>query len=238
VTARQSLGVLLALVLVGCTVPPRVLPAQPDLPPPQPLLATHYEYAIGVGDQLRVTVWQQPDLSTREQGAPVDGMGRVPLPYIGLLEVGGRTVPEATALVETRLALLLKEPHATVEVVKFGSQRFFVLGEVRDPGVYTMNAPTTAFEGLSLAKGFATYANREQVAWVHGGIDRENVVLFDGSQLDPAAMQLLSPGDVLFVGRRRWADTAEAARDLLPVLQAFAVPISIAVQLQTLEKVN
>jgi hypothetical protein len=51
-------------------------------------------------------------------------------------------------------------------------------------------------------------------------------------------MQLLSPGDVLFVGRRRWADTAEAARDLLPVLQAFAVPISIAVQLQTLEKVN
>ena len=96
----------------------------------------------------------------------------------------------------------------------------------------------TVAEALAFAEGFGTYANRHQVAWVRGGLSQENLVLFDASTIDPLAAERVRSGDLLFVGRRRWSNQAEAARELLPFLAFITQPLSVAIQAATLVKID
>lgn len=66
-----------------------------------PLRAEPPAYRLGPGDAVRLTVFGEEDLS----GAfTVDGSGRVALPLIGELRLGGLSVPEAEQAVAARLA--------------------------------------------------------------------------------------------------------------------------------------
>ena len=60
--------------------------------------------------------------------------------------------------------------------------------------------------------------------------------MLDGSGLDARAAMQVQHGDVLFVGRRPWADRAEALKDVIPLLQTVTIPLSIATQFVTLER--
>jgi polysaccharide export outer membrane protein len=130
----------------------------------------------------------------------------------------------------------LRDPRVDVAVTEFKAHRFVVLGEVRKPGVYGLERPITALEALAQAGGFSGSANRDQVIWMRGGLAEENLVLLDGAALDAQASGLISHGDILFVGRRTWADRAEAARDVIPLLQIVTIPISTAASVVTLER--
>jgi len=236
---------LLALIpwLAACrNHPPRILERE-AVPPRTALSLDSWEYRVGPGDLLRVNVFGRPELSStilrdNAVGSPVDGTGHVMLPLLGAVEVGGLTVGEIAERVQEDLLPYLKDPRVDVAVVEHGAHRFLVLGEVVEPGAYPLSRPTTAIEAIALAGGLGSHANREQVAWVRGTLQEASLVVFDASQLDPLATELVSQGDVLFVGRRNWADVGEAARELIPVLQAVAIPLSLAIQAATLEKIN
>jgi polysaccharide export outer membrane protein len=224
--------------------PPRVL-AERETPfgdvPPAP--EYQLDYRIGTGDILRVNVFGQPELSSAPYesgmpGTPVDSAGHIMLPLIGTLDVQGRTLAEVTEQTTAALRRYLKDPRVDVAVVRFGAHRFLVLGEVRVPGAYVLDRPITAMEALARSGGFGTYANRRQVAWVRGAIEEDNVALFDAADLDPLAANLVRPGDILFVGRKSWADVAEAARDITPILQLIALPVSVALQTITVSKID
>ena len=250
---RNRIGIRNALTLVcllgislatlGCrNQPPRLL-ERPDVVPRTALALEDWEYRVGPGDLLRVNVFNRPELSSpilrdNMAASPVDGLGQVMLPLIGAVEVAGLTVQEIAARVTERLEPYLKEPAVDVAVAEHGAHRVLVLGEVQLPGAYPLSRPTTALEAIGLAGGLGGFANRRQVAWVRGTLQEASLVVFDASELDPLATQLVAPGDYLFVGRRNWADVGEAARELIPVLQAVSIPLSIAIQAATLEKID
>lgn len=233
----------LPLALAACkSKPPRVLESPEGEPPPS-LLTTTFDYRVGVGDVLRVNVFGHPELSSAifEEGAPgtpVNASGNIMLPLIESVAVEGHTVEEVTELVRGELARYLREPRVDTAVVRFGAHRVFVLGEVNEPGSYVLERPTTVMEALSFAGGLDTFAHRTQVAWVHGPLSEENMVLFDAGALDPVAARTVDPGDVIFVGRRRWSNQAEAARELLPFLAFITQPLSLAIQAATLNKID
>ena len=87
-----------------------------------------------------------------------------------------------------------------------------------------------------MAGGYSAFANRKHLIWMRGGLGEENLVMLDGLGLDAKAAMLVRHGDVFYVGRRSWADRAEAVKDVIPVLQAVTVPLSIATQFMTLER--
>lgn len=235
-------ALLAGLACLGCNSAPEIVQRE-GLPPARAVALDTWEYRIGPGDVLRVNVFGRPELSSAPLhdeivGSPVEGDGTLMLPLVGSLAVSGLTTREVARSVEQALARYLKEPHVDVAVVRHGSQRYLVLGEVKLPGVYSLSRPTTPLEALAEAGGLASSANREQVAWVRGTLDAASLVVFDGNRLDPLATQLVAPGDVIFVGRRRWADVGEGARDLIPLLQSFSIPLSLAIQAITLEKID
>src|SRR4029079_13321378 len=68
------------------------------------------EPVLGVGDVVRVTVYQNPDLAVE---ARVSELGQINFPLIGAVTIGGLTVSQAQALIEKRLrdgGFVLKPP--------------------------------------------------------------------------------------------------------------------------------
>jgi polysaccharide export outer membrane protein len=248
---RGLISLIGGLALSGCASEPPVLllPESGSVA----AVAPSAEYHVGPGDVLRINVFGHPELSSQmigggssgnlvnnaigsNTGTPVDGTGHIQLPLVGPVFVDGMSPLGIREAVTEALTRFLKSPSVDVAVLKFSSQRFVVMGEAKKPGVYSLQRPMTAMEALAMAGGYSAYANRKQLIWMRGGLGEENLVMLDGSGLDAKAAMLVQHGDVFYIGRRPWADRAEAVKDVLPVLQTVTIPLSIATQFMTLER--
>lgn len=202
-----------------------------------------FDYRIGPRDVLRVNVFGHPELSSATfqgstPGTPVSSSGMISLPLIGNLDCNGKTVFEIQEDIVLALRRYIKQPHVDIAVLEFRAHRVFVLGEVETPGMYTLDRPLNLLQALALGGGFTSDANREQVALVRGPISEENVRLFNAQELDPLGSAPVRAGDILFVGRRSWADLAQAARDLVPLLQVVALPVSTVRDVVIIENIR
>lgn len=234
----------IGLLVLGCrSHPPRVLDTEEGAAAPSFPTGAEWTYRIGPSDVLRVNVFGHPELSSQllrdgNPGSPVDGAGNVRIPLAGDVSVAGRTTSEAADVVEEALRAYLLDPRVDVAVVEARANRYFVTGAVKEPGGFALERPTSLLEAIAAAGGFDAGANRDQVAWVSGALEQENLRLVDCGTIDPQLAVGLAPGDLVFVARRSFVDGAEAAKDVLPILQALALPLSIGLQAATLEKID
>ncbi|RVU21695.1 polysaccharide biosynthesis/export family protein [Methylobacterium oryzihabitans] len=114
-------------------------------------------YTLAAGDRLRVIVFGQDNLSNIYT---VDGAGRIIMPLIGAVSVGGTTTLQAARAVEARLRNgFVREPHVTVEVD--GYRPFFILGEVTTSGQYPYVNGMTVETAVAIAAGFGPRAARD-----------------------------------------------------------------------------
>ncbi|MEM8497270.1 MAG: XrtA/PEP-CTERM system exopolysaccharide export protein [Pseudomonadota bacterium] len=92
------------------------------------------EYLIGVGDQLDISVWRNPDLSAK---APVRPDGRISAPLVGDIEAAGLTPETLAEVVSEKLSQYIRNPKVTVVVTNPSSsdyqQRVRITGAVEDP---------------------------------------------------------------------------------------------------------
>lgn len=104
-------------------------------------------YHVGQGDVLRVVVWSQPELSG---SFTVDAGGGISMPLIGAIKAAGRTVDEIEGDIRTKYADgYVKNPQVAIDVAEFKSQRVFVVGEVKTPGVVPLSGSLTLVEALT-----------------------------------------------------------------------------------------
>jgi len=110
-------------------------------------------YLLGAGDVLKVTVFQNPDLSTE---ARVSEGGEITFPLVGSIVVGGLT----TAQGEQKIASALRSgnfvlrPQVNMTVLQFRSRMVSVLGSVNRPGRYPLEDQSLRLaDVLSLAGG-------------------------------------------------------------------------------------
>jgi polysaccharide export outer membrane protein len=104
--------------------------------------ASMADYRIGALDTIDVTVFQEPELSTK--AIQVDASGRIALPLIGSVSAQGKTAAELSGeLAQLFGQKYLRNPQVTVTVASSVSQKVSVQGEVTEPGVYQITGPTT-----------------------------------------------------------------------------------------------
>ncbi len=116
-------------------------------------------YRLDSGDQLRVTVFGQPDLSGEYA---VDSSGLVALPLIQPVPARGLTTPEFSQRLESVLAQrLLRNPAVSTEIVLF--RPFFILGEVNQPGQYSYVGGMSVRTAVAIAGGFTERASTSNV---------------------------------------------------------------------------
>ena len=145
-------------------------------------------YTLGPGEQVRVTVFRQEQLSGEFR---IDGSGSLSLPLVGDVQASGLTMRE----LEIRIADKLKDegylvnPRVSAEVLIF--RPFYILGEVNNPGQYEYTNGMTVTNAVALAGGYTYRADNDDIE-----IRRTDCAV----QADPTTKVL--PGEVVFVPER------------------------------------
>ena len=124
-------------------------------------LAQDSEYRLGTADKLRIRVaeWQPADGTIRNWDVingdySVGPSGTLALPFIGQLNVAGKTAGEVGEALGAQLQskfALRNLPSASVEVAQF--RPVFLTGDVQTPGEYPYAPNMTVLKAVSLAGG-------------------------------------------------------------------------------------
>lgn len=135
---------LLAFVVVlTAQTPPQVAAPAPTTPQVSP------GYEIGPADVLNIKVFNEVDLSGPFS---VDSDGTITFPLLGRIPVGGKTPRDVEAyLIKALTGAYLRNPQISVEIGNFRSRAIFILGEVKQPGKYSIEGPMTLLEVLAKA---------------------------------------------------------------------------------------
>ena len=253
----RALAVSLAFAAAGCgglDVPPEALVPQAETPrysAAEALRAFEAEpaaYRLGEGDLLDVNVWERADLT----GAHVVGPdGVITLPVAGPIKVAGLTREEAAAACRTVLSKYYADVSVTVGVSQYVSNRVFVLGRVRTPGVQQLSTAPTLLEALSRAGGpvqegagalshCAVIRGRERLAWIdlrrllengdlslNVSLRANDVVLVPEWEEAPVYVlgQVVKPGPVRWSAGMLFTDAVGRAGGLTPDADGSAVHI-------------
>jgi protein involved in polysaccharide export with SLBB domain len=148
-------------------------------------------YTLGAGDRLRITVYNEADLSGEYE---VNGQGLVSVPLVGQVKVIGMTTAEVQALLTQKYGKdYLVNPSVTIEVLNY--RPFFIIGEVNHPGSYPYQNGMTVINAVALAGGYTPRAN-------HGGIKVKHSNESTEQEQDAKEDSVVLPGDVIEVAER------------------------------------
>jgi polysaccharide export outer membrane protein len=113
------------------------------------------DYVLGSDDQLRITVWNEANLT---ETVPVRPDGKISLPLINDIQAAGLTPMELRDSITDKLKKYLADPRVTVVVTAMNSRRIFVTGEVTHTGAMPLLPNMTILQALASA-GFTQFAN-------------------------------------------------------------------------------
>lgn len=110
------------------------------------------EYQLGPGDALRITVFQNPDLTLETRVAE---NGTISFPLIGTVKVGGLSPAAAEKLIADKLknGKFVKQPQVNIALTEVRGSQIAVLGLVSKPGRFPLEASSTRLSDILAQAG-------------------------------------------------------------------------------------
>lgn len=123
---------------------------------------------LGVGDAVRVIVYQQPDLTTE---ARISEKGSISMPLIGAVKIAGLGQQEAASHIASQLkeGKFLRHPQVAVAVTTLRSRQVSVLGLVARPGRYALDDTSSDLTDVIAAAGGIAAGGSEDVTVMRSG---------------------------------------------------------------------
>lgn len=160
-------------------------------------------YAIGAGDEVRVTVYGQPELTADGQ---VSAAGMIVVPLLGNLSIAGKSSAEAAYIIAERYQQgnFLKNAQVNLLITKYRSQVVAILGKVNSPGKLVLEGPTSLTQALAWAGGIAANGSERLILTRTAKNGRQERTEYDLQKLlnydaDELPTVWLQAGDTLYV---------------------------------------
>lgn len=148
-------------------------------------------YQLGAGDQIRLIVFNEDDLSGNFS---VDDSGQLSLPLVGQVTAKGLNVTELEGAISNALKQgYLRNPRVSVEVLQY--RPFYISGEVEGDGEYPYVVGLTVPRAVATAGGYTRRANKNRVVIIRAGSTERFEYPADQTTL-------IYPGDVIEVPER------------------------------------
>lgn len=158
------------------------------------------EYIIGLGDQLQIMVWKEPELA---QAMSVRIDGRISLPLVGDVQAAGKTIRDLKKTLEEKYGSVIAEPAVSVMLVQSKSWRYYIIGQIKQPGEFPIDFPITVLQAIAKSGGFLEWAKKDRISIMRHEGGQETIVPFNyealvnGQNLQQNA--LVKPGDTIIV---------------------------------------
>lgn len=199
---RLLLGLFALFALLGCQSNQLSKPtatAAPDL--------SSLPYEIGVGDQLQVMVWRNPELS---MSVPVRPDGFVSVPLVGDIKAAGATPEQLASQIEESIKSYVRTPQVTVIVTSPSSSEYLhrvrVTGSVGAPASLQYRKGMTVLDVILEAGGVTEFgkSNATKLYRNFEGLQEVYDVKLDDilKKGDLETNYVLFPGDILTVPER------------------------------------
>jgi len=150
------------------------------------------------GDRIAISLRGIPQ--PEEVKEVVDDGGMVNLPFVNDVKIAGMTSSEAEKVIQD--AYIKGGYYSSITVIVVTQEdQYFVLGEVKREGGYPLSSERTLLEAISIAGGYAEFANPSRITIRRGGEElRYNAKRIESlEERDP----LIQAGDIIRVHRKR-----------------------------------
>lgn len=189
--------------------------------PPIDAAAQPAEYVISPGDELAFGVVGEPDLTVAR--VIVDDAGKIQVPLVGTVQVGGHSAAEASKTIETQLgARYIKDPKVVLNVTTPTPKLVSVEGQVTKAGAYPVSPGTSLLSAIAMAESTSKTARLDEIVVFRTRNGQRMAARFDLERiragLDPDP-QILG-GDTVVVG---FSSAKAVYRDFLSAAPFFNI---------------
>jgi polysaccharide export outer membrane protein len=210
---RRKIITLAWLMVAACFAPgamaaenTNVTSVAPAAQPPGSASTSRVKsYVLQPTDLVEVTIYQEDDMGAK---ARLEKDGTIPLPLVGKVPLGGKTLDQASKLIKELLAKdLLVNPQVTVTILEYAKRRFTILGQVQRPGSYEMPSEEklSLLQAIAMAGGYTRIAAPGKVTVQRREGNETKTFKLDAEAMskekDAKAFEVL-PEDTITVGER------------------------------------
>jgi polysaccharide export outer membrane protein len=202
----NRMGWLTGIVGLGCLLVVGVVDAQqgktpsPGVKGSGEVMADSDKYVIGPEDVLSIHVWKE-DALTRQVSVRSDG--RISLPLIDEVQAAGLTPLQLKEKLTVRLQEFIDNPSVSVIVTEANSQKVYVSGEVKTPGVYHLRGETTLLQVIPMAGGFTEWADQKKIVVIRKEGEKDKRIIINYKKIvsgeDMSANIVVKSGDTVIV---------------------------------------
>lgn len=149
-------------------------------------VATPENYQLGPGDELLIDVWGAAE-NTYEK--LVSKQGAIRIENIGLIYVNGMTIKDATSKINSYLKRIYagigaaknsyNKVHTSITLKNIRTVQVNLIGEVKAPGTYSLNALSTILNALYAAGGPTENGTFRNVKLIRGGQQISTFDIYD-----------------------------------------------------------
>jgi polysaccharide export outer membrane protein len=167
--------------------------------PPAVSQALPSDYVIGADDQLKISVWNEANLS---ETVPVRPDGKISMPLLNDVDAAGLTPTQLKDSITEKLRKFISDPRVTIVVLAMNSRRVFVTGEVNHTGPMALLPHMTVLQALAQA-GFTQFANVKGIYLLRTENGKQSRISFNYKEVvkgnRPEQNVQLKPGDTIVV---------------------------------------
>jgi len=136
-----------------------------------------YDYKIGAGDVLQISVWKEPDASVPSVVVRPDGM--ISLPLVKDVSVLGLTPKRAEATIAEELRRFITDADVTLVVAEINSKKVYLVGALKKEGPVAYTYRMSVIQAISEGGGLTDYAKRKKIYVLRNEDGRQTRVPFN-----------------------------------------------------------